>query len=368
MAKIFKVPVREFSVGMGPRIVSKVIKNTRYSLKVLPIGGSCALIGEDVAGSGDMMAYDGVKIDDNGLYDFEGVKFTKEEVDKNNYQAISPVKKFFICVAGPFMNFLVAFSLAFILVSYVGYDLPIISSVSEGSAAMEARPSALMAGDKIIELEIPGQKEKIICYRDLALFMQLNNDDIITKNYPLIVTYERDDRINRTVLHPTYNEEYKKAIIGVTFDNAQRIPSAFVDKLKFASSEFYFYIKTTIMSLKLLIRGKLSAKDVSGPVGTVAVMGSAISEASSVGIGYAALTLISLIVLISANLGVMNLLPIPALDGGRIIFAAVEMITGKPINKELEAFVNSFTMVLLLIFMMWIFGQDLYKILSGNLF
>ena len=122
------------------------------------------------------------------------------------------------------------------------------------------------------------------------------------------------------------------------------------------------------MSLRLLIRGKLSAKDVSGPVGTVAVMGDAIDTAKSGGLISILYTLASLIVLISANLGVMNLLPIPALDGGRIVFAAIEMIMGRPIDKNIEGFANAVTMILLLIFMIWIFGMDIYKLMSGTLY
>ena len=368
MAKLFKVPVREFSIGMGPRIVSKVINNTRYSLKALPFGGSCAMIGEDAAGSGDLTEYDDVKIDDNGLYDFEGVKFSKEDLDKNNFQAISPVKKFLICLAGPFMNFLLAFILAFVLVSKVGFDVPIISSVAEGSAAANASPILLEKGDEIVGMEIPDEKELIICYRDLAVFMQLNNDDILDNKYPLAITFKREGKKYRTVVYPTYDETYKKAMIGVSFADMYQMPKNLLETIKFAGKEFYFYIKTTIMSLRMLIRGKLGANEISGPVGTVAVMGSAINEASSVSLESMIYTLITLIVLISANLGVMNLLPIPALDGGRIVFAAIEMITGKPLNKEVEGFANTVTMFLLLMFMIWIFGMDIYKLLSGSLF
>ena len=367
MAKLFKVPVREFSIGMGPRLVSKVINNTRYSLKVLPFGGSCAMIGEDAAGSGDMIEYDDVKIDENGLYDFEGVKYSKEDLDKYNFQAISPVKKFLICLAGPSMNFLLAFLLAFVLVSRIGFDVPIISNVSEGSAAANAKPISLEKGDEIVGFEIPDEKESIICYRDLAIFMQLNNDDILKNNYPLVVTLKRDEATLKTVVYPTFDETYNKAMIGISFEDMYQMPKNFFDTCKFAAKEFYFYIKTTIMSLRMLIRGKLGANQISGPVGTVAVMGSAINEASAVSLSSMIYTLLTLVVLISANLGVMNLLPIPALDGGRIVFAAIEMITGKPLNKDVEGFANTVTMLLLLIFMIWIFGMDIYKLLSGSL-
>lgn len=367
MAKLFKVPVREFSIGMGPRLVSKVINNTRYSLKVLPFGGSCAMIGEDAAGSGDMIEYDDIKIDENGLYDFEGVKYSKEDLDKYNFQAISPVKKFLICLAGPSMNFLLAFLLAFVLVSRIGFDVPIISNVTEGSAAANAKPISLEKGDEIVGFELPDEKESIICYRDLAVFMQLNNDDILKNNYPLVVTLKREGATFKTVVYPTFDETYNKAMIGISFEDMYQMPKNFFDTCKFAAKEFYFYIKTTIMSLRMLIRGKLGANQISGPVGTVAVMGSAINEASAISLSSMIYTLITLVVLISANLGVMNLLPIPALDGGRIVFAAIEMITGKPLNKDVEGFANTVTMLLLLIFMIWIFGMDIYKLLSGSL-
>lgn len=368
MAKFFKVPVREFSIGMGPRILSKVINNTRYSLKVFPFGGSCAMIGEDSAGSGDFTEADDVKIDENGLMDFDGVKFTKEEIDKYNFSAISPVKKFFICLSGPFMNFLLAFLLSIFLVSQAGFDVPVIENIAEGSAASLASPVSLKAGDEIIELEVPGEKEKVIAYRDVALFMQLNNDLFAEKNYPLAITIKRDNETYKTVVYPKFDEESKRALIGISFGLNENKPVGIVNTIKLAFKELYFYVKTTVMSLRLLIRGKLSAKDVSGPVGTVAVMGDAIDTAKGGGLISILYTIASLIVLISANLGVMNLLPIPALDGGRIVFAAIEMIIGRPIDKNIEGFANAVTMILLLIFMIWIFGMDIYKLMTGTLY
>ena len=292
----------------------------------------------------------------------------EEEIDKYNFSAISPVKKFFICLSGPFMNFLLAFLLSIFLVSQVGFDVPIISNISEGSAASLAAPVSLQAGDEILELEIPGEKEKVIAYRDVALFMQLNNDLFIDKNYPLAITFKRDNETYKTVVYPKYDEESKRALIGISFGLAEEKPVGIVNTIRLAFKELYFYVKTTVMSLRLLIRGKLSANDVSGPVGTVAVMGDAIDTASTGGLISILYTIASLIVLISANLGVMNLLPIPALDGGRIVFAAIEMIIGRPIDKNIEGFANAVTMILLLIFMIWIFGMDIYKLMSGTLY
>lgn len=364
VAKFFRVPVREFSLGMGPRIASKVIGNTRYSFKALPLGGSCAMIGEDAAGSGDFSVYDDVKTLSDGRLDFDGVVYTKDEIEKNNFSVLKPWKKFLICLAGPMANFILAFILAFYIVSSIGFDIPCISSVTDGSPASQASPYALLKGDIIKGLEIPGEKEKIYSYRDLSLFMTLNNDDIVAYKYPLVVTIDREKESLRTALYPKYDEEYKRAMIGIGFENVYKKPSTVLETCKYAFMEFYFYINTTVKSLKMLFRGKIGAEEISGPVGTVAVMGDMITEAKSVNIESTLLTIAMLIVLISSNLGVMNLLPIPALDGGRIVFAAIEMIIGRPIDKKFEATANAITMILLLLFMGWVFGMDIYKLFT----
>lgn len=366
VAKAFKVPVREFSLGMGPRLISKVIGNTRYSLKALPLGGSCAMIGEDIAGSGDFSQYEDVEELSDGRLSFDGVVFSKEEIEKNNFSVLKPWKKFLICLAGPGSNFLLALIFAFVIVSRVGFDIPIIASVTEGSPASMASPIVLEKGDIIKGLEIPDEKERIYSYRDLSLFMMLNNDDIIKYNYPLVVTVERGSKKEgiRTIIYPKYDDTYKKAMIGIGFENVYKKPNSFIETCKFAFNEFYFYINTTVKSLKMLIRGKVGADQISGPVGTVAVMGDMINEAKEVNLESTIMTIVMLIVLISSNLGVMNLLPIPALDGGRIVFAAIEMIIGRPIDKKIENTANAITMILLLLFMAWIFGLDIIKLMK----
>ena len=367
MAKIFKVPVSEFSIGMGPRLFSKIFNNTRYSIKVFPFGGSCAMIGEDAAGSGDFTLLDGKKID-NSLYDFNGVIYEEEYLLKYNYSVIEPIKKFFICIAGPFMNLLIALIFATFVVSQVGFDEPIINQISPNSAAAEAKPYELLPNDKIIGLEIPGEYEKVIAYRDLLIFMQLNNDLFIKNNYPLAIKFERNKKIFYTILYPKFDSESGKSIIGITFNSNLNKPNNFIDTINMAFKELYFCVKTTIMSLKLLISGKLGSADISGPVGTVAVMGDAIQVASNSGFLSIMYTISTLIVLISSNLGVMNLLPIPALDGGRLVFATFEMVTGKSIDKKIEAYINSITTMFLLLFMIYVFGMDIYKLLTGSLY
>ena len=368
VSKFFGVPVREFSIGMGKRIFSFVKGNTRYSLKLLPLGGSCALIGEDASGSGDFTDNIGIIDKEKNTIDFEGVVYDIDYIKNNNFSVISPIKKFLIALSGPLSNFLLALILSLIIVFNVGYDKPIITGVVENGAASVAVPYELKPNDVITELKIYNDKMSINSYRDILFFMTINNDEFINDNVSMVVRFKRDNKKYQTVLKPIFNEEENRPLIGISLSNGYIKSENIFDLLHSSFNEFYFYIKTTLKSLKLLFTGKVSINQVSGPVGTVAVMGTAINDATKVGLSAAIMTTLSIIVLISSNLGVMNLLPIPALDGGRIVFAIIEMIIGKPVGEKVEGYVNMVTMALLLIFMFYIMGLDVYKIFTGTLF
>lgn len=363
-AKIFNVGVLEFSIGMGPRIFSFVKNNTRYSIKAIPFGGSCAMIGEDPSGAGDFSIFGGKELPD-GKIDFNGVVYSKQELNDKNFQNCEPFKKLLICVAGPLFNFLLAFLLSMILVSYVGTDIPYIGTIQEASPASNALPTPLQKGDLITNIEIPTESQKVTLSRDVQLFMFIHDNDFTEYKIPLGLTFERNNETYTSVIYPKYDKTYNKNMIGISFSNERYIPKNIIELIQYAIYEVGFNIISTIKSLKLLIFGKISAKEISGPVGTVAVMGETISEASTYGMINAFLVFINLIILISANLGVMNLLPIPALDGGRIIFALYEMITGSKINPKVESYVNSLTMILLLLLMLFVFGNDIVKLISG---
>ena len=133
-AKFFKVGVLEFSIGMGPRILSGVFHNTRYSIKLLPLGGSCAMLGEDAAGSGDFLTVKGEEEED--ILDFDGVVFAKEDIDKYSFEKKPAWQRFIICFGGVFHNFLLAFVLAIILTINIGTEFPIIGAATVQTPAM----------------------------------------------------------------------------------------------------------------------------------------------------------------------------------------------------------------------------------------
>ena len=136
-AKFFHVGVNEFSIGMGPRLLSFLYKNTRYSLKLLPLGGSCAMLGEDAAGSGDFLA---PKQEDNAenVYDFDGVIYSEEELKTKSFEGKPAWQRFIICIAGVFNNFLLGFLIALFLTGTIGVQLPKIASSNASTPAMES--------------------------------------------------------------------------------------------------------------------------------------------------------------------------------------------------------------------------------------
>lgn len=135
------------------------------------------------------------------------------------------------------------------------------------------------------------------------------------------------------------------------------------DVVKYSFVEVKYWIETTVGSLGALITGNVSVKNVSGPVGIVDTVGDAINQSKSYGLRVVMLQILYMSVLLSANLGVMNLLPLPALDGGRLVFILIEAVRGKPVDKEKEGFVHFAGFVVLMLFMVFVMYNDIIKIL-----
>ena len=361
-AKIFKVPVREFSIGMGKRIFTIVKGKTRYSLKLLPFGGSCAMVGEDIAGTGDFTAEGGVLDKEKNEVDFDGVRYSIEEIEKNNFSVINPIKKVVICVSGPLFNIILGSICSIIIVAMVGVTKPVINNVVPNSPAESAKPYSLQVGDEIIEVSTYGSKQKINLSEEISLYMYINNELFERGNIPLSVKIKRNNEILNTLVYPAINEAENRIMIGIGLGELYQ-PKNLFEFIKYGIYEVLFYIDSTVKSLRLLLAGKFSANEISGPIGTVAVMGSVIKEAT--GFRTTIIMILSFISLISVNLAVMNLIPIPALDGGRILEAGIEMIIGHRLNEKIITVINAVSMGLLLLLMMWIFGMDIYKVLIG---
>lgn len=335
LAKLNGVGVIEFSVGFGPRLFSFVKNGTRYSLKAVPFGGSCQLLGNDF----------GLSSDDPDVVHDDAHAFSK----KNVWSRIS------IIAAGPVFNFLLAYVLAVIVISFAGIDRPTVAGVMDGYPAAEA---GLQAGDRITRINNTG----IHLYRDVQLYT------VIHEGEELFVTFVRDGEKMRTVITPVYSEEDGRYLLGIY--GSGRTPTNWYETLGYSWQELRFNVKEVLDALGMIFTGRLPLTSFSGPVGMAGAVNDIVDEVNADTAGESALTtayymflnLASFALMISANLGVMNLLPIPAMDGGRLVFLFLEAIRGKPVPPEKEAIVHTAGILFLFGFMIFIMGHDIWSI------
>ena len=176
------------------------------------------------------------------------------------------------------------------------------------------------------------------------------------------VVYERDGETYETTLTPIYDEESGRYLMGIYGAN-QYTKEGPLGTLKYGAYEMKYWIWYTLNSLKMLVTGQVSLNDLSGPVGIVTVVADTYEQSMADGIYYVFLNMMNIAILLSANLGVMNLLPIPALDGGRLVFLVIELIRGKKVNPDREGLVHFIGMMCLLALMVLIMANDVVKLI-----
>lgn len=317
LAKWNGIEVIEFSLGMGPRLLSHVWGDTRYSLKLLPIGGSCQMVGEEEAS------------DSEGAFG-----------NKSVWARIAVV------AAGPVFNFILAWVLALIIVGSVGYDNTMVDIIPD-SAAAEA---GMEDGDQIISIN--GSCTWL--YREVSLYSSLHQGQTAT------VVFERNGEKQTVVLTPKQSDT--GAYLYGFSRTVQREKGGALETVGYSCAEIRYWLKATVESLKMLIGGQVGLEEMSGPVGIVSTIGDTYKESRVDGWYYVTMNMIMIAILLSVNLGVMNLLPIPALDGGRLVFLILEAIRGKAIPQEKESMVHFAGFVLLMGLMAVILFSDLHKL------
>ena len=325
-ARIFHVTINEFSIGMGPRLFSYTSKKTniKYSLAAFPIGGFVAMAGED-----------GIEPD----------PLVTE--DPNSFDKKPAWQRFIITFAGAFVNVIAGIIAMIILTSMIKIgNTTVVEFVDSEELGYEisSEDSGLREGDVITRVD--GKRVRILD--------QLSYEIMRRGNKPIDLTVIRDgeEMQIKDVVFPTISDQ------GQSF-GAMDFKVRAVDK-NFGSVMRYSWCKSTLIirmcweSLYDLITGRYTFAAVSGPVG----MSSAIGEAASEG----PQTLLYLVALISINLGVLNLLPIPALDGGRLITILFEMITRKRVPPKIEGIINAVGLAALLMFSFFIMIKDIVQL------
>lgn len=425
LAKSNGIYVTEFSIGMGPRILSMVktvkgyrlrafmtpgdfaaanreLEATVYSIKLLPIGGSCMMLGEDE------------NVEDERAFNKKGV-----------WGRISVV------LAGPIFNFVLALILALIIVGMRGYDPAKVVNV-----ATPAKEAGLQDGDVITQIN----GKHINLARELNLYLYINPLSEAGVN----LTYERDGKKHTATVNPEYVKNYmlgfyyddgnstaikdviddypmkaaglqkgdiiteingtgvqKKddimnyfkqnpmngEVINITYTrdgvsntasvtpkltgqgysmgfsiDGSRVKTNGIGVIKYSIAEVKYVIVMTVDSLGMLVTGKVKANELAGPVGIVDMIGSIYKDSAPSGFVTVFLSLASFSIMLSANLGVMNLLPIPALDGGRLVFLIIEVFRGKPVDQNKEGIVHMIGFIALMILMVFVMFNDFSRI------
>ena len=331
-ARITGIQVNEFSVGMGPRLLgwkSKKHPETDFSVRAIPLGGFCSFFGED---------------------DTKGI----EKLDLRSFSNQSVWKRLFVIVMGPMMNFVLAFVLAtaFFWVSgrtvAVGID-PYIAGVT---AAGPAYSAGMMEGDVVESVNgenvLDGTMETLL--KKISDWKE--GDD------PLSMKVRRGDETLDLTMSPLWDETEGRMRIGVVIGGKYRTQTEPVTFLGGFSESWHMCVNAggaILGALKDLVTTGKGLDETSGPVGIVAIVSGEVKEG-----GLSAF--VQLLVLISINLGLMNLLPIPGLDGSRLVFGLVEVIRRKPVPPEKEAMVHLAGMVLLFGLMIVITFRDVLRL------
>ena len=325
-AKMNKIAVVEFSIGMGPRLLHFKKGETTYSIKLLPLGGSCMMLGED-----------------------------EENPDERAFQNKSILARMSVIAAGPIFNFILAFLLSLVLVGMSGYDITYIKEVTEGSPAYEA---GMRSGDKLLKIN----GEKVSMYQEYILYKLMRPDEKMSQVEFLRTDSQTGNQEIQTVtVTPKYSEESKKYLIGILIAPENKKAANATDLVKHGYMEMEYDVKLTVKSLGMLFTGRASVSDLSGPVGIVVMIDDSVKAGLTVSVVAALMNVVSMCILLSANLGVMNLLPIPALDGGRLLFLIIEAIRGKRMDPEKEGLVNMISMAALMALMIFVVFNDISR-------
>ncbi len=329
-AKLSGVQVNEFALFMGPAIFKKQVGETLYSIRCIPVGGYCAMEGEDT--------------DSDNPRSFGSAKWWKRLI---------------ILVAGAFMNFVVGVLIMVIVyMPAKQFVVPVISSFESYSTVNQE--GGLQVGDKILELD----GEKIYTQSDFSMILAMNPGDV----HDIVVERAGDKVVLNDFemqRHEVAGENGKTSMmLGMNFTI---VDADLGGKLNYAWCSSLNTVRTVRMSLQMLITGKANLQDMAGPVAIVQLMSETAESSDTV--MDATLNMLYFGAFIAINLAVMNMLPVPALDGGRVVAllltTAIEKVTKKKIDPKYEGYIHGVGMILLLGLMALVMFKDIFTIIKG---
>jgi len=338
VAKKNDIMVEEFAVGMGPVLFSKKKGETLYSVRLLPIGGFCKMLGEE----------DG----DN---------------DPRSFSAKKVWQRIAVCIAGVVMNFILAVVLGIIVISATYLR---DTTITEVTAESPAATAGIQAGDKITKID----GKRVFAYEYIGHYVNAAGGD------PVEVTLKRNGENVTTTVTP-YNEpiqglgnRYYLGIMaqvkaGVFSDRETKEafpPAGIIETVKYAFGRSMYYITMVVDSLGMMVRGEVRLNDMAGPIGIGQMVDSNLQAAAQTETALKASVIfaLNLAILLSANLAVINLLPIPALDGGRIVFLIIEGIRRRPMDPEKEGWIHLVGFALVMVLALVVAFNDIGNLIN----
>lgn len=314
-AKRFGVLVHEFAIGMGPKLFSFGKNETKYSLRLFPIGGYVKLEGEN---------------------DLE------ENDNPRSFSNLSPLKRIIVLISGALMNIVLGFIIFTVINLNVGIMPTVVEYIPE---EYSNRQIYLAEGDEVIRLN----NTRVRTNDDVTLFMSRRND-----GEKISITFKRnDEEITIDDFSPIKTDAGYK--IGVKFKNEH---ASVIKSAQYAVYDTVYITKAVLYALSDLITGRVGINTLSGPVEIVSVVDAVASTRNE----YTFLSILMLFAMITVNLGVFNLLPFPALDGGSIIFALYELITHRKVKSEIVGYASIIGFALLMILAVFVTAGDIAQL------
>ena len=355
LAKINGVRVIEFTIGMGPKIVGYRKNGTEYCIRLFPFGGACIY---------DMMDEE------------DAIESTKQDADTDSRPVVdervreaagndagfldeaegiayihAPLKsRISIVLAGPIFNFILAYLLALIVVWNTGSSNAEITGVIDGYPAQEA---GIQPGDVITKMN----GSHVYLANEIYINTYLNQERDMT------IEYLRDGVKHEVTVTPKYSEESGRYLVG--FNGYGRyITCKDASVFKYAYYEFRYGVVGTAKSLLMLLQGRGSKDDLAGPVGMAQAIDEVKDAAAPYGPWVVMLNMFNIAMLLSVNLGILNMLPLPAIDGGKFFFLLIEAVRGKPVPPEKEGIVHLIGFALLFLLMMFVMYNDIMRLMA----
>ena len=318
-AKLTGMRVDEFAIGFGPKIFSTKYGETKYSLRAIPLGG---------------------------FNDIAGMDASDNPAGERGFCEKPVLSRMIVILAGSTMNFVLPIMLFFLIYATVGIGKPSTEPVVGGViSGMSAEAAGLQAGDRILTID----GNQVVTWKEFL--EQVKN---LEPDKAVALTYERNSQVEETLVTPQFNERSKRILIGIQSEmvyEPQTVGTAFTESIKHTKDIMLYMLNALADLVK-----KPSGAELSGPIGIAQMAG----EAAETGI----IPLLNFAALLSLNLGILNLLPVPALDGGHFVGLAIEAVRGKPMGQKALMYTQRTGIALLLLLTLYATTNDLIRVFT----